>query len=138
MTNIIEIFIPLIGFDNYHISQLGRVKSISRKTSTNQLLKERILKQATGTNGYKYVNCRSENKSHTLYIHRIVAIHFLDNPNRLPQVNHKDGDKLNNTMYNLEWCDQSHNMIHAYKTGLQKSRKGENNPNYKHGKFIIP
>ncbi len=138
MTNVHEIFKPITGFNNYEISNFGNVKSLHRIAPNNQPIKERILKQAIGTNGYKYVNCREYYKSHTVYVHRLVAKHFIDNPYSLPQVNHKDGDKFNNCVSNLEWCDQSHNMIHAYKTGLQKNRRGENNPNYKHGKFIIP
>lgn len=138
-----EIFNPIQGFEGlYEISQLGRVKSVARITphgsGNNLTIKERILKQGMGTNGYKYVVLRREGKSITVYIHRIVAIHFVDNPNNLPQINHEDGDKSNNCAINLEWCNQSHNMKHSYRLNLHKNRKGENNPNYKTGKFMQP
>ena len=66
-------------------------------------------------------------------IHRLVAQAFL--PNEKEQVNHKDGNKLNNHVDNLQWVTQSENMKHAYDTGLlvPYDRSGENNPNYKHG-----
>ena len=58
-------------------------------------------------------------------VHRLVAEMFIPNPNNLPCVNHKDGNKLNNSVDNLEWCTHSENMIHAYQTGLEQPRCGE-------------
>ena len=59
-----------------------------------------------------------DHKAHTLKVHRLVAKAFIDNPGSLPQINHKDGNKANNHVGNLEWCDQSHNMKHAVRMGL--------------------
>lgn len=56
-------------------------------------------------------------------VHRLVAETFIPNPNKLPQVNHKDGNKLNNHISNLEWCDSTHNNRHALATGLRTGRK---------------
>lgn len=56
------------------------------------------------------------------YIHRILAELFIINPDNLPEVNHIDGNKLNNTITNLEWCSHRDNMTHAFKTGLCKNR----------------
>lgn len=64
-------------------------------------------------------------------IHRIVAETFLPNPNNLTDVNHKDGDKSNNKLDNLEWCDRSDNIKHAYDTGLREIKRGEDSPNTK-------
>lgn len=60
-------------------------------------------------------------------VHRLVAVAFLPNPEKLPQVNHKDGQRNNPAVENLEWCDQFQNMRHALDTGLFPSRKGEKN-----------
>lgn len=83
--------------------------------------------------GYNAVTLNK--KMHLL--HRLVAIHFVPNPENKPQVNHKDGNKLNNHKDNLEWCTGSENMIHAYKTGLQtpsekqkKATSAHNKKNY--------
>jgi len=62
-------------------------------------------------------------KKQTYNIHRLVAELFIDNPNNLPCINHKDGDKLNNCVKNLEWCTYSHNAKHAYDNGLYRNIK---------------
>lgn len=70
----------------------------------------------------------------TVKIHRLVAETFIPNPKNKPQVNHKDGNKLNNAIYNLEWTTQLENMQHAWKNKLicgNKGNKGENNPRSK-------
>jgi hypothetical protein len=58
-------------------------------------------------------------------IHRLVAIAFIPNPDNLKEVNHKDGDKENNSVTNLEWCTRSQNMKHAYLMGLRVPNKGK-------------
>lgn len=67
--------------------------------------------------GYRHVILNRKHKN----VHRLIAETLIPNPNELPCVNHKDGNKLNNSVGNLEWCTHSENTIHAYKTGLQKS-----------------
>lgn len=62
-------------------------------------------------------------------IHRLVAIAFIPNPDNKPQVNHKDGNKSNNAVWNLEWVTNSENLIHAFETNLLKSRPGEEHHN---------
>lgn len=73
------------------------------------------------TNGYQRVSLL--NKSY--YVHRLVAIHFINNPENKPQINHKDGNKLNNDVSNLEWVNCSENLKHAYDTGLKIKQIGE-------------
>lgn len=69
--------------------------------------------------GYKVVSLtKRDMPDKSIPVHRLVAMAFIPNPNNLPQVNHIDGNKENNNVENLEWCDNSYNQIHAYKHGL--------------------
>lgn len=124
----------------YQVSNTGRVRSLNY----NGTGKTKVLKQATNKDGYKKVTLFKKGKRHYYTVHRLVAITFIPNPNNLPQVNHKDEDKNNNAVWNLEWCTQAYNNI--YGTRIEKfinSSKGKNNPNAKSvlmftldGKFI--
>lgn len=73
--------------------------------------------------GYKTVSLWKNNKGSSKTIHRLVALAYLPNPNNLPEVNHIDGNKLNNHVDNLEWVTRSENMIHAYSIGLVEQTK---------------
>lgn len=74
-------------------------------------------------NGYDFVYLTKKKME---YVHRLVAQAFIPNPNNYPCVNHKDGNKLNNRVENLEWCTYSYNNKEAYRLGLKKPHKGEN------------
>ena len=93
----------------YQISNLGNVKS---------LYSNKILKPSIDKYGYTRFSATKDKIQKTLIIHRLVAKLFIPNPNNLPQVNHKDGNKKNNCKNNLEWCTDSDNKKYAYKTGL--------------------
>lgn len=75
-----------------------------------------ILQARQNSNGYLIVTLDGKQLS----VHRLVAMHFLPNPYNYSQVNHKDGNKLNNRYSNLEWCTAKQNMQHAFETGLRK------------------
>lgn len=91
----------------------------------------KIISQHTQPKGYKVVKLVDDNGKRKMWlVHRLVAEAFIPNPENKPQVNHKDGNKQNNHVSNLEWCDQSYNMIHAFTNGLNKSI-GENHVNSK-------
>jgi len=109
----------------YEVSDQGQVRRVGKATGAVQ---GRILKLKAGTSGYPIVHLSKENKVRTHMVHRLVAKAFL--PNRKEQVNHINGDKLDNRAENLEWVTQSENMRHAVATGLWKARDmgGENNP----------
>lgn len=77
--------------------------------------------------GYVQVELNANGRGKKHLVHRIVAEAYLPNENNLPCVNHKDGNKQNNNVDNLEWCSYSENMKHASESGLLKT-KGENNP----------
>lgn len=96
----------------YLVSENGEVFSLF----TNKTLKPSLSK---GT-GYFVVNIRKQGKRYPEYIHRLVAEAFIDNPNNLPEVNHIDGNKLNNSVNNLEWVSGNDNKLHAKNTGLVK------------------
>lgn len=110
----------------YQVSNKGRIKSIGRNTS-NICLKTKILKESINQNGYIYY-CLYKNGKHKRYkIHRLVAEAFILNPNKYPVVNHKDGNKKNNNVENLEWCSSSYNTKHAYNNNLRKKYIGKFN-----------
>lgn len=69
--------------------------------------------------GYKQVFICVKNKHYMRYVHRLVAECYIPNPNNLPEVNHKDGNKANNAVDNLEWCTRKENLNHAIRTGLK-------------------
>jgi Holliday junction resolvase len=100
----------------YHISDYGRVKSY-------KCGKERILKATLTSNGYAAVKICANGKRKIHKIHRLVASAFLQNPENKPQVNHKDGNKANNHVDNLEWTTHKENIQHAWQTGLCESKR---------------
>ena len=119
-----EIIKDIKGFEGrYTISNLGIVRS----KLTNIVMKPNITKF-----GYARVNLRKaksrEYKSY--FIHRLVASHFITNTNNLPEVNHKDCNKLNNEVTNLEWISKEDNIKHSFIYG-SASHKGLRNPNSK-------
>lgn len=119
-----EIIKDIKGFEGrYTISNLGIVRS----RLTNIIMKPNITRF-----GYARINLRKaksrEYKSY--FIHRLVASHFLDNPNNLPEVNHKDSNRLNNNVLNLEWVSKQDNIKHSFIYG-RASHKGLRNPNSK-------
>lgn len=98
---------------HYQVSNCGRVKSL-RRLVTNQYnsfyIEEKILKPKKDRYGYLYVNLYKNNIKKVYQVHRLVAEAFIDNPDNLPQVNHRDENKLNNNVDNLEWCTHEYNI----------------------------
>lgn len=110
----------------YFISNLGRIKGRSGKILKVYLSGEK--------NPYLHI-CVYPNgrgfKPKLLKIHQEVAKAFIPNPNNLTIINHKDGNKLNNIVTNLEWCTQQENVKHAFDTGLIVQKKGFESPFHK-------
>ena len=112
-----EVFKDIKDYEGlYQVSNLGRVKSL-------QMGKERILKPSFDRYGYFHVTLCKNKKRKGFTVHRLVAQTFIQNPLNLPQINHIDGNKTNNNITNLEWCDLSYNIKHAYKNNLWKPIK---------------
>lgn len=121
-----EIWKAVIGYEDiYEVSNFGNVRSLPRMDSNGHEWKGKTLKQAkSGKNKpYLKVNLCKEGTQKVVYVHRIVAQAFLPNPENKYDVNHIDGDKLNNKLENLEWVTRKENIKHACDNGL--SPRGE-------------
>ena len=126
-----EIWKDIPGYEGmYQVSNLGRVKSLGRASEIGRNLKTKILKQTAEDKGYMKVGLRKNNKIRTVRVHRLVAEAFVGNPQGLPEVNHKDENKANNTYTNLEWCTTKYNCGYGskgkrgYETLLRKGNCG--------------
>ncbi len=111
----------------YEISNLGNIRSPKKISQVGHILKPKKIKFCNKI-GYNVVCLRKDNKRKHILVHRLVAIQFIKNTLKKNQINHKDGDKLNNYIDNLEWVDCKGNINHCWKTGLHRRHNGENNP----------
>ena len=127
MDNKDEVWKPVVGYEGlYEISNYGRLKSLSRKSGFNTL--DESIKRYFD-NGKGYLVYDMYDKKHTrkkLYAHRLVAEHFLDNPNNYPIINHKDENRSNNYYENLEWCDHKYNNNYGSVREKQKESRYKN------------
>ena len=107
-----EIWRPVVGYEGlYEVSNTGIVRSLDRYDNRNCFRKGKVISLLKkGEYGYIQVNLCYNGKLYKKYVHRLVAQAFLPNPDNLPEVNHKDEDKTNNSVDNLEWCDRSYNL----------------------------
>lgn len=94
----------------YQISNLGRVKRLSSKDSRNHLRKEKILKPALNSCGYYHIGLSKDGIYKKKTIHRMLMETFIPNPNNLPEINHINEIKTDNSLSNLEWCTHYQNM----------------------------
>jgi len=134
-----EVWVDIKGWEGlYQISSFGRVKSLARHRRHS--CKGDIILKGSIRNQYLGVNLKDKGKEKAKSVHRLVAEAFLPNLHNLPQINHIDGDKLNNTLSNLEWCDASENQIHAIKLGLatHDNTSSKNHYNTKSGFAVSP
>lgn len=127
-----EIWKPINGTKGFiEVSSEGRVRSVMRGTPY-------ILKTQTDSKGYHRVRVTIDGEKLTYKIHREVAKAFIENPFNLPQVNHKDGNKNNNSVNNLEWVTNKENANHAISKGLWTSVfEGARKENERRKKAVI-
>lgn len=121
---------PVVGFEGlYEVSSEGEVRSVDRWLTTRR--GARIFRKGVsmtpriGKSGYLYINLYRDSLSFTKKVHRLVAEAFCPNPRGAVQVNHVDGQKLNNLAENLEWVTASENTRHAVANGLNAPQSGE-------------
>lgn len=119
---------PISGFEElYEVSNLGRIKSIARLGTKGGVITNH------NNGGYLKAHLYKNGKQYDFFIHRLVAIAFIPKVNGKTEINHKNGNKLDNTIDNLEWCNRSENISHAVDNGLRKlKRVGQ----YKNGILI--
>ena len=116
-----EVWKDIPGYEGiYQASTLGRIKSIKSGGKNDVIMSGNSI-----TNGYRIVHFKRGGKPKTFFIHRLVAITFLDNPDSLPIVNHKNENKLDNRVDNLEWCDNSYNCSYGSRKNSQAQKLGK-------------
>lgn len=124
-----EQWLPIDGYEDYEVSNFGRVKSLKGK-------EERILKPLNAKDGYQQLLLSKDGKPKTFKVHRLVAMAFIPNPNNYAEVNHIDEVKTNNHVDNLEWCNRKYNINYgARNEKVSNAISGENNPKTMLGKL---
>ena len=113
-TNAKEVLPGLYVTPEGEVYTVKRYINQQKKTDRTRYIHKRV---GTKKNGYQYVIHNSK-KSHL--VHRLVSVAFIPNPEKKPHVNHRDGNKLNNTTSNLEWVTRSENELHAHSIGLKE------------------
>lgn len=127
-----ETWKDIIGYEGlYQVSDLGRIKVLPREfiniSGRRSVVNEVIKVCPVNHRGYERAQLTSSDKTKKIFsVHRIVATHFIPNPNNLPEVNHKKGIKNDNRVSELEWCDKEYNEKHASDNGLKP--RGNNSP----------
>lgn len=127
--DIVEEWKQIEGFERYYISNLGNIKST--------IGKEKILNKYISTTGYYIVKLRKDNKSYNRFIHRLVAIAFIETDNKHKDVHHKNSNRLDNNVNNLQWVTrEEHRKLHSQVSGAlcctaesldETKRRGESN-----------
>lgn len=138
-----EVWKRVAGFEtHYMVSSYGRVKSLKKRVYVNNgkckysyLRKEYVMKPVKTNVGYPQVTLHKNGCTRLTHIHRLVAEVFIPNPKKTPQVNHKDGNKQNNNVENLEWVTAQENSLHAHRElGIvvwHKHKTGASTPRYR-------
>lgn len=128
---IMENWKEVTGYEGmYEVSDLGNVRSVDRfvvhtKSTGFRIQKGAIKKQGKNSDGYSTVVLFLKNKNKSYLVHRLIGIAFIPNPENKDTINHKDGNKSNNNLNNLEWNSHSENTKHAWRNGLISKKTGD-------------
>jgi hypothetical protein len=125
-----EVWKPIFRFENYEISNFGNIRTYNI-TNNKKSIKPRLMKKQVDKDGYYRIALINNKKSYNLPVHRLVLSSFLGIDNEKPICNHKDGDKQNNKLSNLEWTTYSGNVRHAIDSGLVTFKYGSDHKNSK-------
>lgn len=107
-------FVDIKGFEGlYMINRKGEIISIGRQVGTCKR-HDKLVSPQRKPNGYMIVHLYKDNKMTNHYVHRLVANAFIPNTNNFPQINHKDENRENNNVDNLEWCNNSYNYKYSH------------------------
>lgn len=125
-----EVWRPVVGYEGlYEVSSEGRVRSLDRicvhYSGGPQIRKGKLLTLQTDHKGYKKILLSKDGTYKLWSVHRLVALAFIPNPNNYPCVNHKDENKANNSVDNLEWCTIKYNI--NYGTSLERMKAKQTN-----------
>lgn len=119
-----EIWQALPGVPGIELSTFGNVRTLDKLISSEKMtrfIKGRVLKQQKNNKGYQIVSIPVDGKWTKKTVHRLIAQAFISNPEELPQINHKDNDRTNNNVSNLEWCTASYNNQYREKHGISRA-----------------
>lgn len=123
-----EIWKDVVGYEGYYkVSSLGRIQTVERIVNAplgrvSRVVSPIIRKQQLSRGGYRQLTLSDADGQRTETVHRLVAAAFLPTQEGKEQVNHIDGNKDNNAVSNLEWCNAYENTVHAFELGLRQGR----------------
>ncbi len=124
-----EEWVKINDFDGYFANVNGQVKSNKRvilySNGRTHIHPEKYLKPSISRKGYFRITLFRNLKRYKIMLHRVIALTFIPNPENKPTVNHKDGDKKNNSVSNLEWATQSEQNIHSFSELNRKPTEGK-------------
>ena len=132
-----ECWKKICGFEDYYeISSMGRIRSMERiipysDGRPNRHLASKIIRESFDKDGYKIAHLHKDGKSTSVRVHRLVAEAFIPNPDNLPDVNHKNEDKIDNRVENLEWCTREYNVNY----GSRAKKASEANTQFMYQRF---
>ena len=137
-----EIWKPIPSFEGYYeASSLGRVRSVDRvvkhKRCGTQFVRGNLMSLKKSRSGYLMCLIQKDGVRKNMTTHRLIAKTFIPNPKNKPQVNHKNGIKDDNRVENLEWCNRSENINHAYANNLMVKNFGSKNGSSKLNKHQV-